>query len=66
MDTGSLSSFQRNIVSPTNRRLDFITRLIQGDEVCGTVCFNGDNLLLYTNKSGPSKLVDDAVIYLNQ
>jgi len=37
-------------VSVNDRRLDSLARILEGDEVCAAVCFDGKNLLAATNK----------------
>lgn len=51
-------------IPPQSRRLDSIAWLIQGDDICGSACFDGERLLLATNKPVQSRLVDSVLDYL--
>ncbi len=56
---------ERNVneIPKKDRRLDSLAWLIQGDDVCGATCFDGECLLLATNKSD-SKFLLSVIDYL--
>jgi hypothetical protein len=53
-------------IPPDKRRFDSIAILIQGDAVCGASCFDGDNLLLATNRAEKTELVLRVQQYLKK
>jgi hypothetical protein len=53
-------------IPPFSRRMDSIAWLIQGDEQCGAVGFDGKSLLLATNSQEQTEYVQATMAYLQQ
>lgn len=53
-----------NSIEAKKRRLDSIAWLIQGDDKCGAAYFDGQTLLLATNKQEKSVIVQSTIDYL--